>query len=81
MGVSLGTHAIPQTETLQNKANGNQAGRKKARWRASGHPKIDAKSSSKASREGPEALLGSLGRFSQEAGGHSHVLLFWASCF
>ena len=37
-------------------------GRKSAHWRASGHRKINTKSSPKASLGGPGALLGSLGR-------------------
>ena len=37
-------------------------GRKNAHWRASGHPKMDTKSSPKASLGGLGALLGSLGR-------------------
>ena len=37
-------------------------GHKSAHWRASGHRKINTKSSPKASLGGPGALLGSLGR-------------------
>ena len=46
-------------------------GRKSAHWRASGYPKIDTKSSPKTSREGPGALLGSLGRAFTKIDGQS----------
>ena len=46
-------------------------GRKSAHWRASGHRKINTKSSPKASLGGPGALLGSLGRYFGTKGSQS----------